>query len=195
MLRSSLLVVPVPILAALPRPLVLLRKSRPSAASPLKGRGVYVKTGLLSPLVLSSLHRVAPSEGAAVDATGVVRDVVVVAATGAGVEPCGVVCVTADVDAVGIVVGVVRWSVFDIAVEVATLIGCTILVAEVVLAGEVVVGIVVVAVVTRVAGILRLRLFRFRVCAILLHLRGIFLFLCTVAVNFDFGEARRCDGG
>jgi len=83
-----------------------------------------------------------------------------------------------------------------------------VLVAEVALAGEVVITViigivvvavgerkkVVVAVVTGVAAILRLRLLRYWGCVVLLYLRN-FLFLCAVAVNIDFGEARRCDGG
>ena len=83
------------------------------------------------------------------------------------------------------------------------------MVAEVALVARVVVAVVVgivvvavgerkkvvVAVVTGVAAILHLRRLRYRGCVVLLYLRNLFLFLCAMAVNVDFGEARRRDGG
>ena len=57
--RLWLLPMPMPKLAVLPGPMVLLRKSRPSAASS-KGKGVYVKTGVLSLLPCVAPARVLP---------------------------------------------------------------------------------------------------------------------------------------
>ena len=73
-------------------------------------------------------------------------------------------------------------------------------VTEVALVARVVVTVeerkkVVVTVVTGVTAILRLQQLCYQGCVILLYLRRVFLFLGVVAVNFDFGEARRCDGG
>jgi len=79
-----------------------------------------------------------------------------------------------------------------------------VLVAEVALAGEVIIAVVVgiivvavgerkkvvVAVVTGVMAILCLRRLHYRGCVVLLYLQNFFLFLCTVAVNINFGEAR-----
>jgi len=79
-----------------------------------------------------------------------------------------------------------------------------VLVAEVALAGEVVIAVViriiiitvgerkkvVVAVVTGVAAILCLWRLCYWGCVVLLYLRNFFLFLCAVAVNINFREAR-----
>ena len=75
-----------------------------------------------------------------------------------------------------------------------------VLVAEVALAGKVIVAIgerkkVVVTVVTGVAAILRLWQLHYWGCVVLFYLQNFFLFLCVVAVNVDFGEARRCNSG
>ena len=82
-----------------------------------------------------------------------------------------------------------------------------VLVTEVALAGEVIiaviVGIIVVTVGERkkvvvavVTGVTILHLWRLHYwgCVVLFYLRNFFLFLCMVAVNVNFGEARRRDG-
>ena len=126
-----------------------------------------------------------------------------VAVAGAAGVVCKVFVIAA---AVSVVAVVVRCRVFGVAIEgVANSVVCAVVVAEVAPALVVAVVIavrerkrVVVAVVTRVAGILRLRLVRFWGYIVLLYLRGVFSFWCAVTVKLILkrqGDAMAGDRG